>query len=132
MVPTLDTKKYTGLPLVLTAPTWITVGPTDYWNRNDGTTNVCGTLSMSPCALSNAGVFVTGLQGKLALDTIVPKRLGNWYIKGGARYYHIMNDALLADQQFTAAASGVAGVTGTFPQAHRDVGVVFAGLGFGF
>src|ERR1700726_182747 len=102
VVPTLDIKKYTGVPLVLTAPTWITVGPTDYWNRADGTTNVCGTLSSSPCALSNAGVFSTGLQAKLALDSMVPKRLGNWYIKGGARYYHIINDALLAAQEFTS------------------------------
>ncbi|MGP0094096.1 MAG: hypothetical protein ACLPKB_29745 [Xanthobacteraceae bacterium] len=138
VVPTLDLKKYTGVPLVLTAPTWITVGPTDYWNRNDGTTNFCGPLGSlpagtgSPCSLSNFGVFTTGLQAKLALDSIVPKRLGNWYIKGGARYYHIINDALLAAQEFTAGASGIAGVNGTFPQAHRDVGVVFAGLGFAF
>jgi hypothetical protein len=138
VVPTLDLKKYTGVPLVLTAPTWITVGPTNYWNRNDGTTNFCGPLGSvpagtgSPCSLSNFGVFTTGLQAKLALDSIVPKRLGSWYIKGGARYYHIINDALLAAQEFTAGASGIAGVNGTFTQTHRDVGVVFAGLGFGF
>ena len=70
------------------------------------------------------------MQGKLALDAIVPKRLGSWYVKAGARYYHIINDAL----------AGGAGVhrrprrarPATFPNAHRDVGVVYAGLGFGF
>ena len=127
VVPTLDTKKYTGVPLVLTAPTWITVGPSGYWNRQDGTTNVCGALSNAPCSLSNAGVVTTGIQGKLALDAIVPKRLGSWYVKAGARYYHVINDALLAAQEFTGTAAG-----GLFPNAHRDIGVVYAGMGFGF
>ena len=77
IVPTLDAKKATGMPLVFTAPTWITLGPSSYWNKNDGTTNKCGTLSTSPCSLSNEGVFTTGLQGKLALDSVVPKRLGS-------------------------------------------------------
>jgi hypothetical protein len=76
-------KKYTGLPITLTAPTWVTVGPTDFWNRNDGTTNFCGALSNQPCALSNAGVFATGLTGKTPLDFWIPKRLGNWYVKYG-------------------------------------------------
>ncbi len=130
VVPTYDSKKATGLPLVFTFPTWVTVGPSSYWNRNDGTTNVCGTLSNAPCALSNAGVVTTGIQGKLALDAIVPKRLGNWYIKAGARYYHIINDALLAAQEFTGTAASPTAVG--FPNTHRDVGVVFAGMGFGF
>jgi hypothetical protein len=128
VVPTYDAKKATGIPVTFTFPTWVTVGPTNYWNRNDGTTNACGPLSASPCSLSNAGVFSTGIQGKLALDAIVPKRLGSWYVKAGARYYHIINDALLAAQEFT----GSAGPPATFPNTHRDVGVVFAGAGFGF
>src|ERR1700722_11781555 len=132
IVPTYDAKNASGMPLVFTAPTWITVGPSSYWNKNDGTTNKCGTLSTAPCALSNTGVFTTGLQGKLALDAVVPKRLGSWYVKAGGRYYHIFNDALLAAQEFTGAAGGAAGVIGTFPNAHRDVGVVYAGLGLGF
>jgi hypothetical protein len=132
IVPTIDAKKASGMPLVFTFPTWVTVGPSSYWNKNDGTTNVCGTTSTSPCSLSNTGVFTTGVQAKLALDSIVPKRLGGWYVKAGGRYYHIMNDALLAAQEFTGSAGGAAGVIGTFPNAHRDVGVVFAGLGLGF
>jgi hypothetical protein len=132
IVPTIDTKKYSGIPLVFTFPSWITVGPTSYWNKNDGTTNVCGTLSTSPCSLSNAGVVTTGIEGKLALDAIVPKRLGNWYVKAGARYYHIINDALLAAQEFTGAAGGASNVIGNFPSAHRDVGVIYTGIGFGF
>ena len=44
IVPTYDAKKATGMPLVLTAATWVTVGPSSYWNKNDGTTNACGDL----------------------------------------------------------------------------------------
>jgi hypothetical protein len=132
MVPTVDLKKYWGLPITLTAPTWVTVGPTDFWNRNDGTTNVCGLLSNQPCALSNAGVFATGLTGKTPLDFLIPKRLGNWYAKYGFQYYHIINDALLGAQEFTSAATGISTLNGTFPQAHRDVVVGFGGVGFTF
>jgi hypothetical protein len=132
IVPTLDTSKFTGMPLVFTAPTWVTVGPTSYWNRNDGTTNFCGALSNSPCGLSNAGVFTTGLQAQLALDSIVPKRLGSWYVKAGARYYYIINQALLAAQEFTGSAGGASNVLGIYPDAHRDIGLIYAGLGFDF
>jgi hypothetical protein len=132
IVPTIDAKKATGWPLVVTFPTWFTVGPTNYWNKNDGTTNVCGAASTSPCSLSNFGVFTTGIEGKLAIDNIVPKRLGNWYVKAGARYYHVINDALLAAQEFTSAATGISTANGVFSQTHRDVGLIYAGLGFGF
>jgi hypothetical protein len=132
LVPTLALAKYNGVPLVITAPTWVTVGPSSYWNRNDGTTSACGSLSSSPCSLSNAGVFSTGLTGKLSLDSIIPKRLGNWYLTAGGQYYHIINNALLAAQEFTGSAGGASGVVGTFPNAHRDVGVGFAGVGFSF
>ena len=40
----------------------------------------------------------------LSLDSIVPKRLGSWYVKAGARYYRSLNDALLAAQEFTGSA----------------------------
>jgi hypothetical protein len=132
IVPTIDLKKYAGLPIVLTAPTWVTVGPTDFWNKNDGTTNLCGVTANQPCALSNAGVFATGLAGKTTLDAWVPKRYGTWYVKYGFEYYHILNDALLAAQGFTSAASGISTVNGNFTQAHRDTVVGFGGIGFTF
>jgi hypothetical protein len=132
VVPTVDLKKYWGLPITLTAPTWVTVGPTGFWNRDDGTTNVCGALSNQPCALSNAGVFATGLKGTTALDPWIPKRLGSWYIKYGFQYYHIINEALLGAQEFTAGASGISSVNGIFPQAQRDIFVGYGGVGFTF
>jgi hypothetical protein len=132
IVPTVDLTKSTGLPIVVTAPTWVTVGPTDFWNRNDGTTALCGVTSNQPCSLSNAGVFATGLTGKTTLDAWVPKKYGSWYVKYGFQYYHIINDALLGAQELTAAASGISTVNGTFTQARRDNVIGFGGIGFTF
>ena len=121
MLPALALKKINGVPLTITAPTWVTVGPTSYWNN--GATG-CGTVATAPCSLSNAGVVTTGLQGKLALD-VIPSRLGNWYVKAGVQYYHLINDSLLLAQTFT-------GTAGSFQTAHRDVWVGYSGLGFSF
>jgi len=132
LVPTLALKKYTGVPITLTAPTWVTVGPTTYWNRNDGTTNFCGATSSLPCALSHAGVVSTGLTAKMPIDFLISPRFGNWYVDAGFQYYHIINDALLAAQIFTGAAGGAANVLGNFPSAHRDVVVGFTGIGMTF
>jgi hypothetical protein len=123
MVPTLDLKKITGTPLTIAAPTWVTVGPTSYWNR--GVTGCGPTTTIEPCSLSNAGVFTTGLALKETLDWLIPTRWGIWYAKGGFQYYHIINDSLLLAQTFTGTAS-------SFPTAHREVWVGYAGLGFTF
>jgi hypothetical protein len=120
IVPTLDLNKY-GTPLVLTAPTWITVGPASFWNR--GVTG-CGPFAFSTCALSNAGVFSTGLKGTVPL-AFIPARWGKWYADAGVQYYHLINDSLLLAQTFTGTAS-------SYASAHRDVTVAFAGVGFGF
>ena len=114
------------LPLTLTIPTAIVFGPSSFWNRADGTTNLCGTTGLAPCATSNLGMFNTGLQAKYALDAFVPKRLGSWYVKGGVQYYHIFNDALLSAQ--TATFSG----TTAFANAKRDITVWSTGVGFSF
>jgi hypothetical protein len=120
MVPTLDLNK-SGWPIVFTVPTWVTVGPEEYWNR--GITG-CGTLSTTPCKLGNVGVFSTGLTGKAAL-TFIPSRLGNWYAKAGFQYYDVINDSLLLAQTFVGTAT-------SFNTAHRDVWVGFGGVGFSF
>jgi hypothetical protein len=120
LVPTYDFNK-SGVPLVVTAPTWVTVGPSTYWNN--GATG-CGASVLTPCAASNAGVFSTGLTGKTPL-TFIPKRLGNWYADAGFQYYHLINDSLLLAQTFTGTAT-------SYASAHRDVLVGFGGIGFGF
>ena len=147
IVPSYDFKKGTGVPLTVSAPTWVTVGPSDYWNRNTfiagsasdinarffaGATNFCGPASNARCSTDSVGVFSTGLTGRLGLSSVIPPRLGSWYVKGGFQYYHIVNDALQAAQIFTSAASKISNVYGTFPQTHKDVVVAFGGIGFSF
>ena len=58
------------MPIVLTAPTWVTVGPEEML-ENRGLTG-CGTLATAPCELGNAGVFSTGLtrQGRTHLHPV--------------------------------------------------------------
>jgi hypothetical protein len=149
-VPTYDFKTALfGIPFVLSAPSWISVGPEDYWNKQvfipgtgtsadimsrffAGASNFCGPSSNLACGSSSAGVVSTGLTGKWDLGAWIPSRLGKWYAKGGFQYYHIINDALVAAQLFTGIAGGASNVYGTFPQAHRDVVVGFGGVGFNF
>jgi hypothetical protein len=155
IVPTYDFSKVAGapmgagLPLTVSAPTWVTVGPSNFWNKNvfiagsgspadllarigAGASNFCGPSNNQACPLSNAGVFSTGLTGKLGLERWIPARLGHWYAKAGFQYYYLINDALLAAQIFTGTAGGASNVFGTFPQSHRDVGVGFGGVGVTF
>ncbi len=116
---------FKDIPLSLTFPTSFVFGPSEFWNRSDGTTNVCGATGTLPCATSSAGMFSTGLQARLGIDSIIPKRLGSWYVKGGVQYYHIFNEALLAAQVVTGAAPSFVG-------AHKDIVVGTAGIGFTF
>src|SRR5260370_3490106 len=91
MVPTLDLKKITGTPLTIAAPTWVTVGPSSYWNggasaavRSTG----CGpTTTIEPCSLSNAGVFTTGLALQETVDWLIPTRWGTLYVQRGVQDY---------------------------------------------
>jgi hypothetical protein len=126
IVPTIDLMKVAALPITLTIPTWVTVGPSQYWNSGSfnnpaGTGNICGT---GFCSKDSAGVFSTGLTGKSPL-TFIPKRLGNWYAKYGFQYYHIINDNLLLAQTAVGTANSFGG-------AHKDIVVGFGGIGFGF
>ena len=127
IVPTYSFAKTTSIPLTLSAPTWVTMGPSDFWNRQDGTTNFCGPTSLSPCSSGSTGYWSTGLQAKLGLESVIPKRLGSWYLKGGAQYYHIVNETLLAAQ----GPAGVGSAT-SFPDAKRDIWVFNGGIGFSF
>jgi hypothetical protein len=120
LVPTLDLNKY-KIPVVLTAPTWVTVGPSTYWNN--GVTG-CGPTPASPCESSNAGVFSTGLTGRTPL-TFMPPNLGKWSVYAGFQYYYLINDTLLLAQTATGTAANYA-------SAHRDVFLGFGGVSFNF
>ena len=114
---TWDVTKNYGVKFVL--PTYVSVGPKDYWR-----TTGCGTVSTAPCEASNGGVFSTGLTAIVPV-TWVPKNFGNWAIKGGFQYYHLINDGLLSAQVAN-------GTYPTYAAAKRDIVVGFAGVGFTF
>jgi len=104
LVPTIKMMEY----FVLTAPTWITVGPPSFWNGGD-----LG-LKHKRCCL---GVFTSGLNVKM------PYR--NWYLDIGGQYYYLINDSLLQAQTVTLGVH-------SYKKGHRHVGVASAGFGFGF
>lgn len=100
MAPTLN-----FAPFTVTAPTWITVGPSDFWG---GTQNV--------------GVFSTGLTILYPLP--IPVALGHWSAKAGFQFYDFINDRLRLAQT----------LLGTGPKPNGDQTTVngFVGLTFGF
>jgi hypothetical protein len=78
-VPTIDLKDH-GLPVILSAPTWITVGPEEFWGGG-----------------GNAGVFSTGVKVTYPFKNI-PASAGNWSLFAGYQYYHLINDRLVLAQ----------------------------------
>ena len=128
IVPTVSLFKDHMFPLTLAFPTSVVVGPSTFWNRQDGTTNFCGPTGLSACATSNLGMATTGIQAKFALDKLIPKRLGSWYFKASGHYSHIYNDSLLAAQ---VGPAGVAPAT-SFINAKENIVVGALSLGMGF
>jgi hypothetical protein len=106
-VPKLDLHPY-GVPLILTAPTWFTVGPKSYWGDDGG----------------NLGVFSTGLKATYPL-TFIPASWGGWYADTGIQYYHIINNQLLVAQTLVGTAQ-----PGT--NEHRNFGIWSVGFGMSF
>ena len=114
LVPTLTLQQWC-VSVIVTAPTWITVGPASFWNG--------GTLGLKN-KNSHFGVFSTGLNAKIPLK-FIPSRLGNWYVDFGGQYYCLINDNLLQAQTITLGLN-------SYKQAHRNIGVGTVGIGFGF
>jgi hypothetical protein len=73
--PTLDLHPY-KIPLILSAPSWITLGPSDFWGGG-----------------GNAGVFSTGLKATYPLP--LPPTAGHWSFYGAYQYYHLINERLV-------------------------------------
>jgi hypothetical protein len=74
-VPNLDLHQF-NVPLILSAPTWVTLGPSDFWGGG-----------------GNAGVISTGL--KVTYPLPLPSTAGHWSIYGDYQYYHLINDRLV-------------------------------------
>ncbi|MBS0654554.1 MAG: hypothetical protein JSR46_02150 [Verrucomicrobia bacterium] len=114
LVPTWDLRTY-GYGVTLTAPTWVTTGPANFWNG--------GKLGLKN-ERTKFGVFSTGLRSEIAISCI-PKSLGSWYFDVGFQYYRLINDNLLQAQTVTLGVP-------TRHQAHRNIYVASAGIGFRF
>jgi hypothetical protein len=84
IVPTF-TFKAGDLPITLTAPTYVSIGPKSYWGR--GSTGITK-------ADGNFGVFSTGINVNVPLS-FIPVQYGNWHAEAGVLYYYLINDALL-------------------------------------
>jgi hypothetical protein len=122
-----------GMPVTLTAPTWITVGSKSFWAGNSGTGPgsgcVPGLAGAPNCSNGNIGVFTTGLTATWNL-TSVPVQYGHWFVKGGFQWYDIVNTALQADNTVTYGCN-----PGPFVPActlHQDIVTGFLGIGVGF
>lgn len=99
--PTWDLHPY-GAPIVLSAPTWVTVGPKSFWGGDQ-----------------NAGVFTTGLKATLPLRT--PPATGHWSVYAGYQYYHLINDQLVVAQEILNNGKN-----------DRDLHLFQVGVGMGF
>lgn len=111
LIPTLDYRK-TDFPVLVTIPTWVTVGPHKFWN---------GGVDGLKHKKTNAGVFSTGLQLEFPVS-VIPASYGSWYVRTGLQYYHIINDNLIHAQRFTLNGRST----------HRNVYVASVGIGFTF
>ncbi len=109
------TPTYAGKGFTLSAPSWISVGPKNYWVAKGNKPLVAALVNGGD--RSNVGVFSTGLKAS------VPLGLGG---KAGAsvyafgQYYHMFNDGLVASKQLLN--------NGT-KRNHFNFGV---GMGWGF
>ena len=89
-IPSYDLKPR-GLPIVLTLPTWVTVGPSRFWG-----------------GAGNFGVYSTGLVATMPLPNLPTTLSAAWTpylsIHAGVQYYRILNDRLLLAQTLVGTA----------------------------
>lgn len=108
--------------VTISAPTWITVGPSSYWcDSNAGAAQFAASIKGRGCADSNFGVFSTGLKASIPITAIGPQ-YGSWSFNTGVQYYNVLNGSLVDAQALTVNS----------PKGYRNVIVPFAGFGFGF
>ena len=84
--PTINLSKW-GLPLTLKAPTYVTVGPANFWVNGAGNAlgvaSSCGPGCKTTIAEDgNLGVFTTGLTAIWDLGKWIPANYGGWYVLG--------------------------------------------------
>lgn len=116
------TYAFKSVPLTVTLPTWVSVGPSEFWcYQSGGSAQAAEAIKGRGCGGNNFGVFSTGLTAKTPAS-FVPARYGDWYFYGGFQYFNLLNGALVDAQALTIGS----------PEGHRNVVNGFAGIGFGF
>ena len=99
--PTRDLRSY-GWPLILSAPTYATVGSSEFWG---------GTSSF--------GLFSTGLKATYPLESL-PAAMEHWALYGSGQYFNLTNDHLVTAEKI---------VTG---KSDRDIGILSLGITLDF
>jgi hypothetical protein len=101
-VPTYVWNALPNYPVTITLPTFVTVGPENFWG---GTSNV--------------GVFTTSLAAAVPLS-FIPSRFGRWHVDTSISYFNLINTQLRK----------AAGILGCGTDQNRVVGEM--GFGFDF
>ena len=107
IAPGYSFQKSAGIPLSISVPTSISLGPTDMYYLS--TYNGCGAAATGKntgtvCSTNTFEMFSTGLQAKYDLGQIIPKKFGSWSAKAGVQYYQFLSDASKANQGGTVAS----------------------------
>jgi hypothetical protein len=97
MTPTIDLHKYWGIPVTLKAPTYVTVGPSSFWNAAP---ELVGPSSGS------LGVFTTGLTAIVPLSFMAPQ-FGHWFAKVGFQWYDVINTAMQNGNAFSVVSTSL-------------------------
>ena len=108
IAPGYSFQKSMGVPLSISVPTSVSLGPTNmyylasYKGCGAGATGVKGVGTV--CSTNTFEMFSTGLQAKYDLGQFVPKKFGSWSLKAGVQYYQLLSDAVKANQGGTVAS----------------------------
>lgn len=108
---------YKTSDFTLTAPTWFSFGPKNYWVDKSNIVTVAGLVPGGH--RSNLGVFSTGLKASKPLTFLKGPAGASVYAYG--QWYHMFNDGLVASKMLLNSGDH-----------KRDQFVFGAGLNFGF
>ena len=101
----------------LKAPTYVTVGPSSFWNGGFGGSS------------GSVGMFTTGLTAVMPLSWM-PAQYGHWYAKAGFQWYDIINTSLQNANAFSVAGAATCAATSAGNCSSIFVG--FGGIGVAF
>jgi hypothetical protein len=104
IVPTYTYKGIANYPMTFTFPTYISVGPSTYWDAHNTITN------------SIFGVFSASADVQVPLP-FIPAKYGFWHADAGVTYDYLINDSLLA--------------AGTILSGNTDHNCLLGSVGFG-